>query len=60
MWKNKDQEFKSGDPVWARGCRDVLLTGVVVAVTGSSVRVRMNDHVWSMEQTDLIKREEKT
>lgn len=60
MWKNKVEKFESGDPVWARGCRDVLITGVVVSVTGSSAQVRMNDHVWLMKQTDLIKREEKT
>ena len=58
MWKNNNPSFCAGDLVWVRGCRDMLLPGVVIGVLSDAAQVRLDSRKFEISFEDLLHRKE--
>lgn len=57
MWKNNNPSFCAGDNVWIRGCRDMLLSGVILFVEGDKASVLMDSREVIVNFEDILARE---
>ena len=58
MWRNTKWPVAEGDPVWVRGCRDALVDGIVLTVSGTRAQVRTGPTVHFYDACDIMPKEE--